>query len=317
MAIAIAERSHPVDLSRSPSCSPRKLEGWTGTSSTGQATSFQQRYCRQKLLHKSLFGEVVLANDELSNESVVIKTSNRIRVDGNEDPSNEARLLRKIEQLGGHNNIVRLLYHSEDEKQIRIVMEYLTLDLFKYVQEKGGIPEKEACEIFGKIVQGVKFLHSNGIAHLDLSLENVLLEKDGTVKLCDFGAAREVKHRGRLKNLLAGKLNYAAPEILDNRPFDPFKADMYSLGSMLFMLLCGHPIYDLDNENGRVAMRYATSGSKSLQQLLQAYGYSSDNAKTPSNEAVDLIAGLLTREPSIRLSLEQLIDHPWMQGSTE
>jgi len=273
------------------------------------------RYVKRKLLHTSLFGEVVLAEDRVLRRKVVLKTSDKLRISGSESPQREAKLLRKIQEIGGHNNIVELLELSEDEKQIQIALEFIPRDLFKVVHERGGFLEADARETFRKILEAVKFLHSNGIAHLDLSLENVLINSDvSELRLCDFGAARESKQGERLKNVLVGKLNYAAPEILDGRPFEPFKADCYSLGNMLFTILCGHPLYDLESQNGKVAVRYATSGLKSVRQLLSAYGYTSSNERTPSNTAIDLIAKLLSHEPTIRPTLEQIENHPWVQG---
>eukprot|EP00466_Bigelowiella_natans_P009090 jgi/Bigna1/87640/estExt_fgenesh1_pg.C_220156 len=273
------------------------------------------RYVKRKLLHKSLFGEVVLAEDQVLRRKVVLKTSDKLRVSGTESPGSEAKLLRKIQEIGGHNNIVELLESSEDEKQIQIALQFVPRDLFKMVHERGGFSETDARTTFQKILQAVKFLHSNGIAHLDLSLENVLINSDTSeLRLCDFGAARESKQGERLKNILTGKLNYAAPEILDDRPFEPFKADCYSLGSMLFTILCGHPLYDLESQNGKVALRYATSGLKGVKQLVTAYGYTSSNERTPSDAAIDLIAKLLNHEPTSRPTLEQIENHPWVLG---
>eukprot|EP00467_Chlorarachnion_reptans_P019303 CAMPEP_0114526820 /NCGR_PEP_ID=MMETSP0109-20121206/23253_1 /TAXON_ID=29199 /ORGANISM="Chlorarachnion reptans, Strain CCCM449" /LENGTH=356 /DNA_ID=CAMNT_0001708677 /DNA_START=31 /DNA_END=1101 /DNA_ORIENTATION=- len=286
-----------VIMSTSCSCQP------------GEALRFRPR----KVLHKSLFGEVVRAEDTATGEKVALKTSYRVRVEGTEDPSNELRLLRKIKCLGGHEHVIDLIWAVEDEKQVKIALPHFPLDLFKVVDKSGGLPEKSAKAIFRKILSAIKFLHSNGISHLDLSLENVLVDQEGRLKLCDFGAAREVKEGEILKNVIVGKLNYAAPEVLDNIAFEPLRADIYSLGSMLFTMLFGHPIYDLDNQNGKVAMRYATSGIKGVKQLLRAYGYTSGNPKTPSIEAVDLIGQLLQRDPSSRPTLEDIEKHPWIR----
>mmetsp|Transcript_10460 Transcript_10460/g.20044 ORF Transcript_10460/g.20044 Transcript_10460/m.20044 type:complete len:310 (-) Transcript_10460:360-1289(-) len=309
MAAATTQDPIPMETHFTRAYNTRR--SWTDA----EVAKGQTRYRVQRKLHSTLFGDVVLAHDTMTGQNVVIKTSNQVRVEGTENPSNEAHLMRKLQSGGGHDNLVKFISSNEDEKQVRIVMEYIPDDLFKLVSESGGVPEKTARKLFRKILAAVKYLHSKDIAHLDLSLENVLVDHSReAVKLCDFGASKEAKHGRYLKNILAGKINCASPEILDGRKVEPFLADVYSLGSILFMLLCGHPLYDLETGNGKVAMRYATSGKKALRQLITAYGYNEMHPKNPSNDAVDLIARLMAKTPSERIPLSEIENHPWFRG---
>ena len=116
--------------------------------------------------------------------------------------SNTFCFLRKIEARGGHPNIIKIFDAFEDSKNVRLVMEYFPEDLFRVVQEEGNFSEALARYYFKKILAAVRFLHENGIAHLDLSLENILVGKGRLdLKLCDFGASREVKRGEFLKNV--------------------------------------------------------------------------------------------------------------------
>lgn len=270
----------------------------------------------ERCLHKTLYGRVFLAHDTQAGKDVVIKTSQRARTDTSEDPVNEARIMRKLEAKGGHPNIVRFIDSVEDKKSITLIIEKLSTDLFKVVEERGdrSIPEGLAKEIFRKIVEATAFLHSNGIAHLDLSLENVLVDPKATLlKLCDFGAAREAKKGQLLKGIVPGKLNYAAPEVLAEEPFDPFAADSYSLGATLFMLLTGHPLYDLEEDKGKIAAQYASGGYKMLWQLVTAYGYGQGTPNSPSDEAISLISRLMARDPKRRIAVSDVCRHPWFK----
>lgn len=300
--------------------------------------SFERRFPGNRRLQKTICGTVELARDAFTGNDVVVKRSSKLRLKGTESPSNEARILRKIQGKGGHKNIIGFIESAEDSKRVLLAMEFLSEDLMTALQKRNDAldtvgasleNEKMAQLIFAKLVSAMEFLHSLGVAHLDISPENVLVDAKGAVKLCDFGNSRQVVH-GKLLNLngACGKLNYAAPEVLQGLSFDPFAADVYSLGVMLWVLLCGHPCYDLEDEespraqrNARYALHYATGGIESMKQLLKAYGYCKTtedqkglNSSTycPSDSVIDLLARLMSADPKNRPSLVELAKHPWL-----
>jgi len=157
--------------------------------------------------------------------------------------------------------------------------------------------------MFGAILNTVESIHKNDIAHLDLSLENFLIAEDESVKLCDFGVA--VHRCEQIPNgFLPGKPMYLALEIALGRPFDPFKADMYSLGIILFCLLYGFQPYRQPDPSDPVYLAILSGSVSNALELLGVKGM-------VSVEAEDLLCGLLSFEPT-RLDLQQVQEHAWL-----
>lgn len=278
--------------------------------------SFRLRFRPTGSIRQTLFGKVLAAEDTRTRGSVVVKSSSKVAVQlsqSAESPSNELRVLQRIERSGGHPKIVRLLGWHEDEKNILLALEKCTGgDLLSAIQRRGGegLSEDVARAVARQLIGAIGYLHKLGLAHLDISPENVLISDVSAldVKLCDFGGSREAKQGCKLKGT-PGKLNYAAPEIVSRKPFDPFKADSYSFGAMLFVMLTGHPAYDLENAKGKTCARYASGGPRKLAQLVAAYGY--DNEL--SDVAIDLIGKLMDRSPESRISIKEAARHPWFE----
>jgi serine/threonine protein kinase len=128
---------------------------------------------------------------------------------------------------------------------ITIIMVVLGGDLFDYIQQNGPLREPQALYIMNKLVSALQYLQQQGVAHLDISPENVLLDDDSSVYLADFGVATN-KHK--FVNLyqhqtFPGKVEYAAPEVQTQETFEPGPADVFSLGVMLAVILSGHRPY--------------------------------------------------------------------------
>ena len=134
----------------------------------------------------------------------------------------------------GNGPIVRASKPTETKQYL--VLEYAKKgELFNYIFfAHEGLPEKYSKVIFSKILQGVQACHNAGICHRDLKMQNMLLDENFNPKICDFGFA--TMNTGKLNEFL-GTLNYAAPEILQHKPYDGFKADIFSLGVVLMTLV--------------------------------------------------------------------------------
>lgn len=170
-----------------------------------------------------------------------------------------------------HENIVRVEDYFYDEKLIYIVLEYCPGgNLFRHLkasmkaEQRGeeSLLSKERVRLFKEIVKGVDYLHSKGIVHRDLKLSNLLLDEKNRVKIADFGLAVKLKpnvlsqSQGQLKlkpstvdakesrpqrlfqkqKTFCGTVNYMAPEIIKKKPYDALKADIWSLGCLLYSL---------------------------------------------------------------------------------
>jgi serine/threonine protein kinase len=160
-------------------------------------------------------------------------------------PDCEGKIIQRLLLLPPHASILR--YHSviHKAKAELIVMEYCAHgDMLSWLHEQpqGRFDEPQALRIFGQVLRAVQFLHAHDIAHGDISLENVLVANDFSVRLCDFDLARRASV---LSAQCTGKLNYMAPEVVRGDLYNPVQAEIWSLGIMLFMLLTGSPLFEI------------------------------------------------------------------------
>jgi serine/threonine protein kinase len=158
---------------------------------------------------------------------------------------------REIEVLKmcQHPNIIGLVDLFENQDYYFIVLEYMAgSDLFDYLSSRDfDLGETRVREIAYQLALGIKYLHSYGIVHRDLKLENVMMSDttDKSVpKLVDFGLAKMIGPNEKAEEPF-GTLGYVAPEILEKKPYSP-QCDLWSLGCIIFALLCGSLPFDSD-----------------------------------------------------------------------
>jgi serine/threonine-protein kinase HSL1, negative regulator of Swe1 kinase len=145
-----------------------------------------------------------------------------------------------IMRLLNHANIVRIYDVWENSNEIYLIMENVDGgELFQYLANRGALHEEEAVFLFRQLVEALVYCHSLSIFHRDLKPENILLDKNTcTVKLIDFGMAAYQPSGDKLKTP-CGSPHYAAPELLKGKPYDGAKADVWSLGVILYLMLVG------------------------------------------------------------------------------
>ncbi len=160
---------------------------------------------------------------------------------------------REIEVLKccQHPNIVRLLDVFENMKYIYIVMELLTGgDLYSYLEKRDfNIPEEQAYRILYSLASSLHYIHSYGIIHRDLKLENVIVAgnlDDSNVKLLDFGLSMVGGPNQTSKDLL-GTMGYMAPEVLLKQSYNK-SVDVWSLGVIAYILLSGAAPFANEND---------------------------------------------------------------------
>ena len=174
---------------------------------------------------------------------------------------NEINILSKVD----HPNIIRIYEIFEDSRYISIIMEYCTGgDLFQKINELAekdkSFSEKEAVKIFKQLMSAVSYCHNQGICHRDLKPDNIIFlnkEPDSPIKIVDFGLSKifgEIKPimkgnkiEKNIMSLRVGTAYYMAPEVIQGN-YDN-KCDIWSCGVILYILLCGYPPFDGDNEN--------------------------------------------------------------------
>ncbi|OWY45233.1 Pkinase-like protein [Alternaria alternata] len=208
-----------------------------------------------------------------------------------------------IMKLLDHPNIVRLYDIWENRDELYLIMEFVEGgELFSYIHEQHGLIEIHTVHIFRQIIAALIYCHRINIHHRDLKPENILLDRDTmTVKLVDFGMAA-LQPIGKKLTTPCGSPHYAAPEVIKTTSYDGGKADVWSCGVILFVLLTGTPPFNYSGDDRDL---------KHLFRDIAAAKYiMPDNI---SREAQDLIERILIADPNRRISIDEIWDHPFLR----
>lgn len=201
-----------------------------------------------------------------------------------------------------HPSILELYTFFEDASHVYLVLELAENgELQRYLREtKKTFNEYEAASVLKQVVDGLLYLHSHHILHRDMSLANLLLTKQMTVKISDFGLATQLTRPDEKHMTLCGTPNYISPEVA-SRASHGLPADVWGLGCMLYTFLVGKPPFD-------------TEGVKSTLTKVVMSNYTIP--PYISSEARDLIDQLLKKNPAERIKLDQVLQHPFMRKAT-
>lgn len=211
----------------------------------------------------------------------------------------------KIMSLIDHPNIVRVYEYYECHGVVFIVMELMQGgELFDRIVEYEHYTEKQAAEAFRPIVDAVRYCHSLGIVHRDLKPENLLYttqDENAMIKVSDFGFAKFLIPKVQEQLFTAcGTPSYVAPEIINSQGYD-IKVDCWSLGVILYVMLCGFPPFYADDND-------------TLFRLIKEsdFEFPSPYWDNVSDSAKDLIKNLLVVDSHKRLTTEEILKHPWL-----
>jgi len=204
--------------------------------------------------------------------------------------------------LSSHPNVAALVAIYEDEDAVHMILELCEGgQLFDDICSQGAISERDVAKYFQKMVEVVDHCHTLGIAHRDIKPENFLLSKcgpGGQVKAADFGLSQFFRPSRPFRSLV-GSAYYVAPEVL-KREYGP-KADIWSLGVCLYILLTGLTPFWGDTEEDIFAM------------VLQAdVDYDTHPWNIISGPARDIVQRMLQRDPARRPSAKQVLQHKWL-----
>lgn len=182
-------------------------------------------------------------------------------------------------------------------------------DLFNYIYElHNGFPEKISSKIFSLIIKNVKILHQNNIVHGDIKPENILLGNDFAPKLIDFGFSTIFdKKNNNIIFATEGSDIYSSPELkkANINGYDGIKSDIFSLGVLLFVITVGRfPFYRSSYSD----KKYRLIMNKKFEKY-----WSNFDKYNLSNEFKDLINHLICFDPKERLSIEEILEHPWIK----
>ncbi|KAI9747997.1 MAG: hypothetical protein M1835_001924, partial [Candelina submexicana] len=248
-------------------------------------------YTLGRLIGKGSFGKVYLASHKLTNGSkVVLKSANK-------DDSNLAREIHHHRQFL-HPHIARLYEVIVTEKLVWLVLEYCPGDeLYNYLLRNGPLPAEKVQKVFTQLVGAVSYVHNMSCVHRDLKLENILLDKNENVKLCDFGFTREYTGKTNYLQTFCGTVCYSAPEMLKGEKYAGEKVDVWSLGIILFALLTGE--LPFDEEDDMATKIKILNSEPNMPEKFPA-------------DAKALIIVLLSKRPLLRPSLSDILASPFL-----
>ena len=211
-----------------------------------------------------------------------------------------ARFAREIEAVGklDHPNIVRAFDAGEDDEMHYLVMEFVDgIDLHQLVKQIGPLPVTDACEIVRQAALGLQHAHEHDLVHRDVKPSNLLLSRDGTVKVLDLGLALlqgEPRRREELTTTgqVMGTLDYIAPEQASDSHQVDVRADVYSLGCTLFKLLTGRAPFASDQHDS--ALKKLLAHTRTPPPALK------DHRSDVPHELGELLQRMLAKDPDHR-----------------
>jgi len=250
-----------------------------------------------KLLGQGTFAKVYSAKNVLTKETVAIKVVSK-------DKAEKARMMEQIKReisimrLVRHPNVVALKEVMATRGRIYFVMEYIKGgELFDRVA-KGRLSEEVARKYFQQLISAIDYCHSRGVSHRDLKPENLLLDENGNLKVTDFGLSalpEHLRHDGLL-HTQCGTPAYVAPEVVNKQGYNGAKADLWSCGVILYVLISGFLPFQEDNM------------MKMYQKMFKArYTFPTWFPHEPSR----LVAKLLVVDPKKRLTIQGIMRQPW------
>lgn len=245
------------------------------------------------------FSTVKMAIHDTTNKQYACKIITKTRIikaKMAERFESEVRILQKF----NHPDIVHLYDLYQDSLNYYLICELFPFGtLYDFVVQNRKVVGQAAKYIFKQIVLTLDYIHKQGIAHRDVKPDNILINPATLqIKFIDFGLSAHFQE-GTLMNTICGSPNYASPECISGKPYDGFKSDIWSLGVVLYMLVTGTIPWT----------------KKVLPQLLSEIKESSFFVPiTVESTCRDLILRLMNPTPEKRLSIPEILQHPFLQG---
>lgn len=259
------------------------------------------KYELGRLLGHGTFAKVYHARNLKTGKSMAMKIVGKekvIKVGMIEQVKREISVMKMVK----HPNIVELDEVMASKSKIYLAMELVRGgELFSKVA-KGKLKEDVARVYFQQLISAIDFCHSRGVYHRDLKPENLLLDDEGNLKVTDFGLSAFTEHlkQDGLLHTTCGTPAYVAPEVIGKKGYDGAKADIWSCGVILYVLLAGFLPFQDDN----IVAMYRKI-------------YRGDFKCPPwfSSEARRLITKLLDPNPSSRINISKIMDSSWFKKS--
>mmetsp|Transcript_29150 Transcript_29150/g.67751 ORF Transcript_29150/g.67751 Transcript_29150/m.67751 type:complete len:557 (-) Transcript_29150:113-1783(-) len=283
-----------------PTCNPQERDYLQKllVSARSKERSSTDFYSFGKVIGTGSFAKVRVARHKLTGQHVAIKTYEKSKI---KDPNawrriqQEIRLMEKLD----HPLVIRIFETVESPRRIHIVMEHLSGgNLCSHVKSRRSLPEDEARNIFVQIAQSLEYMHINNIIHRDIKLENVLFDEDKNAKLIDFGFS--VYCRDKRLKVFCGTPSYMAPEIVKRTEYRGKPIDVWSLGIVLYAMLCG-------------CFPFSAKTYPDLYKKIIRGSFRFPDNFPPG--AKDLLQQMLVLDPSRRATISEARNHPWCRST--
>ncbi|KAK8390105.1 hypothetical protein O3P69_012973 [Scylla paramamosain] len=262
-------------------------------------------YDIKKEIGRGRFGTVYLVEDKKTRQKFAAKFVNTRRNQDRANVEREVEIMKTLNADSAHPRLIQLYDAYDMEKEMCLVLEIVDGgELFERVINDDFVLTERACTVFVKqICEGVEFIHSKNILHLDMKPENILcLSREGNrVKICDFGLARKYDPRKKLQ-VLFGTPEFVAPEVVNFEPIG-FGTDMWSIGVICYVLLSG--LSPFMGHNYVETMTNVTHNK---------YDFDDEAFDCVSDEAKEFIQKLLVLDKSMRPTPAQCLRSSWLRS---
>lgn len=208
----------------------------------------------------------------------------------------ELDIMKKLK----HPHIIELYDIMQFNGKVYMVLEMAGHgDMLEYIKLRGAIPNEKAATMYYQLAHAITYLHSLNIVHRDLKCENILLDAKNSVKVSDFGFARQ-QALNDLSSTFCGSAAYAAPEILQGIPYTGQAYDVWSMGVILYIMVCGSMPYD--DTNVKKMIRNQIDKKVSFPQ----------RQRKLNHLAKELIHLMLEAKVELRVSMGDVLNHQWL-----
>lgn len=299
----------PSSTSRPVANSAQQAQRAAGTSGGGPVRLQQQKPEGKKWvlkdfdigrpLGKGKFGNVYLAREKTTKFILALKVLFKSQL---QKASVEHQLRREIEIQSHlrHPNVLRLYGYFYDDTRVYLILEYAPRgELYKELQKTTTFDDQRTATYIGQLADALKYCHSKKVIHRDIKPENLLLGIKGDLKIADFGWS--VHAPSSRRTTMCGTLDYLPPEMVEGKSHNE-AVDLWSLGVLCYEFLVGKPPFESEGH------------SETYRRIMKV------NFTYPphvSTGARDLISNLLRYNPEQRLSLEGVLNHPWIRENSQ
>ena len=248
-------------------------------------------YTIENIIDRGNISKVVLANHIITGEKVAIKILNKKLFKKNILTLKSIKKQIHILKLVKHENIINLLEIIDTKKKIYLITEYYPNDLLSLVIKKKKLTEEKALNYFSQYINGLQYLHHNGICHRNIRPDNILLDENNEkLKIIDFGLSTTYS-KNELLNSPVGEIIYAPPEMHLSEKYSGELIDIWNSGLVLYFMVCGYlPFCDEDDEKN---INHIITGFYEIPSNISSY-------------CAQIIKSCLQVDPNKRINFEQL-----------